>query len=177
MSDKNQDKNKQIVLERNIPEGRLLPKDFFDVIVNRYLPVLSFTYLSTLIGIALKRGGITQILCNGGVYDVALMVSLWVSVPAVIWILVNGLSAYRSYADLWYKLIAGAMVMVLLLSFMIFPMGGNGILGAIRIFIVAALPIHFVMYFFFIKGGMPTLYSVPISAVGLTFLIYGHFLI
>ncbi len=166
-----------VVLERDIPEGQILPKDFFDIIINRYLPVLSFTYISSIIGIALKKGSLMAILSNGGIYDLALCISVWVSVPAVIWILVKEMPSYSRYADAWYKITAGVMVSLLLFSYEFFPMSGGGFMGAVRVFIVAALPIHFVMYFFFVKGGMSLKYSVPLASVALTFFLYGHFLI
>ena len=42
-----------------------------------------------------------------------LVVAAWVSVPAVIWIILHESPLYTHVADIWYRLIAGLMILVL----------------------------------------------------------------
>ena len=37
-------------------EDRILPEGFFDIIVHRFLPVLSLSYLASIIGISINKG-------------------------------------------------------------------------------------------------------------------------
>ncbi len=159
-----------IELEYDAPD-RLLPKDFFEILNQRLFPVLSLTYISTVLGIAAKKGDVLHyIFYDRYAYVMALLVAVWVSVPAVLWIILRGSHLFNHVADDWYKIVAGIMTTILLLSFILFP--EMNIYG-LRNYFVATIPVLFIMYLFFVKGGLPPIAAYPLSALGFTFLIYG----
>ena len=167
-------------LHSPISEDRLLPKDFFDVLLNRYLPVVSLTFIGTVIAYALKNGGterfITQFMQNKNIYWLALYGAIWVSIPAVIWLLMKSNSLLSNHADLWYKVTAGMMAATLLLSLILFPME-SGLLAKAQNFIVAVLPVHVLMYIYFVQEGMPVMFGVPLSCAGVVLFCYGMFIV
>jgi hypothetical protein len=111
----------KVELERGGPD-RLVPKDFGEIITRRFLPVLSLTYVSVLVGIAAEKGSLIHYLFEDkSAYVMALMVAAWVSVPAVVWIIVNGNPVYSHLADIWYKIIAALMMMILFRVLFYFP--------------------------------------------------------
>ena len=150
---------------------RLAPKGFGEILTRRYLPVLSLTYISSVIGISgQKAHAIDYMLHDKTPYMMALFVALWVSIPAVLWIFIKGTHLYAEYADDWYKIIAGIMIVTLFLSYLLFP--EVNVYG-LRIYFAATIPMLVIMYFFFVKGGLPALAAHPLTALGLTFLVYG----
>lgn len=150
---------------------RLLPKDFWDILSRRYFPVLSLTYVSAVIGIAAKKGDFFYYLFFGKqAYVMALFVGLWVSVPAVLWIFLKNNPLFTHVADDWYKITAAIMTLTLVVSYMLFPEFN---MFGLRIYFAATLPILFVLYVFFVKGGLPAVAAHPLTALGFTFLLYG----
>lgn len=154
-----------------------LPPDFWDIICNRYFPVLSLTYISSVLGIALQQspGGrdlIQHLFEDRYPYHMALWVALWVSIPAVFWIILRGSIRYAHRAGIWYKGIAGTMILLVLLSYALFPEWSFG-RGGFRIFLVVTLPVFLIQYYFFIRGGLPSRAAWPLTLGGLVFMIYG----
>ena len=153
--------------------------DFFDVLINRYLPILSITYISSVVGMALKKGGVVGFISifttESIIYWLGLGVAAWVSVPAIIWILMRGICSLESFANNWYKSTTFLMVSVLLGSFLLFPPDDQiqGFWFFLRLFIAAAIPIHIVQYIFFTRGGLPTEYSVGLSVAAISLAMYG----
>jgi hypothetical protein len=163
---------KTIELKRGEPD-RLVPKDFGEIMMHRFLPVLSLTYISALIGIAAERGSIRHYLLEDHLaYLMGLVVAAWVSVPAVIWIMLHGSMLYAHMADIWYKIIAGLMILVLMASFILFPEAGD---YGLRTYFAATMPVFLIMYLFFVKGGLPSFAAHPLTALGLTALLHGAF--
>lgn len=163
----------KIELERGGPD-RLVPKDFGDILTRRFLPVLSLTYVSVLVGIAAEKGSLIHFLFEEkSAYVMALMVAAWVSVPAIIWIIVNGSPIYGHLADVWYKIVAALMMMILISSFVLFP---EAHVYGLRVYFAATLPVLLIMYIFFVKGGLPAFAAYPLTAMGLTALIHGAIL-
>ncbi len=159
-----------IRLERDT-EDYILPKDFYDVLVNRFLPVISMTYIASIIGISLGKGDfIHYMFQERTAYVMALFVVLWVSGPGIIWILLNGSPFYKHSADIWYKILAGIMVMTLLVSFLLFPEAN---IYGMRIYLGISVPVFVIIYLFFIKGGLPEIASYPLNALGFCALLYG----
>lgn len=160
----------------NFPDSRLT---FVDILVNRYLPILSITYIACVLGLALKRGGEAHffhyLLGDETSYFLAFLVSAWVSIPAIIWISMRGVGALTTYANNWYKSTTIIMVLILLASFLLFPPEGQGaqIWHTARLFVAAAIPIHIIQYWFFTRGGLPTGYSATLGAVALALFLYG----
>jgi len=82
------DHNTDVPEMKNInPSARdgMIPLDFFDVFVNRYLPVLSCTYVASVIVLALQRGVLSHFiyyfLQAKTTYCIALLVGVWFSNP------------------------------------------------------------------------------------------------
>ena len=160
----------RIELERDAPD-RLLPKDFTEILTRRCLPVLSLTYISSVIGIAAKKGDLLHyVFEDKSAYLMALFVPLWVAVPAVLWIILKGSHLFHAVAETWYKITAAIMSVTLLFSFILFPEAN---IFGLRFYFAATVPVFFVMYFFFVKGGLPAMAAHPLTALGLTFLLYG----
>tara|TARA_R110002072_G_scaffold295389_2_gene466321 strand:- start:199 stop:723 length:525 start_codon:yes stop_codon:yes gene_type:complete len=159
-----------IRLERDT-QDYILPKDFYDILVHRLLPVISMTYIATIIGIAISKGHfIHYMFQDRTAYIMALAVVIWVSVPAVIWILLHGSPLYRHVADIWYKILAAIMVLTVGVSFVLFP---EADIYGMRIYMALSVPVFMIIYLFFIKGGLPAIASYPLNAIGFCALIYG----
>lgn len=159
-----------ITLERDT-DDYILPKGFYDILVNRFLPVISLTYIATLIGTSIgKHEFMHYIATDRTPYIMALCVALWVSIPGIIWILLNGSPLYKHSADIWYKILAGLMVMTLLVSFILFPEAN---IYGMRMYLGISIPMFMVIYWFFVKGGLPEIASYPLNAIALCALIYG----
>ncbi len=149
----------------------LLLKDFFEILTRRYFPVLSLTYISSVVAIAAQRPDFLNYLAhNKTPYVMALFVALWVSIPAILWILMKGIHLCAPHADTWYKICSILMMMTLCISFILFPEADA---YGLRLCLAATIPMLFIMYFFFVRGGLPGAAAHPLSALGLTFLIYG----
>jgi hypothetical protein len=164
-------KHKNVIqLERGAGD-RLVPKDFGNIMTRRFLPVLSLTYISAVVGIAAERGSLRHFLFEDkSAYTMGLLVAAWVSVPAVIWMLLHESPIYKHMADVWYKIISALMILTLLASFILFPEAG---VYGLRVYFAATIPIFLIMYVFFVKGGLPAFAAHPLTALGLTALIHG----
>ena len=161
---------KTVRLERGLKD-HILPLDFFDVLVHRFLPVLSMTYIASIIGIAINKGDFVHYMFHDkGPYIRALLVVLWVSVPGLIWILMNGSPYLKHYADMWYKIVAVLMVLTISISFLLFPEAN---VYGLRLFFALSMPVFVIIYYFFIKGGLPAVAAYPLNMIGLSVLIYG----
>lgn len=164
-------KKTQPLIRMERGENRLLPRDFGEILTRRYFPVLSLTYISSVIGIAAQKGDVLHyMLHDKTAYIMALFVGLWMTIPAVVWILLRGTHLYNHLADDWYKIVSILMMVTLCLSFVLFP---ETDIWGLRIFLAATIPMLIVMYLFFVKGGLPALAAHPLTALGLTFLLYG----
>ncbi len=155
---------------------RLLYPGLVDVLCHRYFPVLSLTYIASVVGIAIKSTGpgsgfLFHLLEDPQVYHTALWVGLWVSVPALSWIGISNALHMRSAADLWYKVMAALMVATVFLSLFLFPIGEVGY--EVRMFLLASIPIFIVQYDFFVKEGLPPAAAWPLTVAGITLLVYG----
>ena len=172
-----EDLREQPVLKVRAEDGEsFLPHNFYDAVAHRYFPVLSLTYIASVIGIALKMSGAElgffhYFFQSPDAYRMGYWVAIWTSVPAVIWILVDSAFHMRQAADIWYKATAGLMVLTLLISFVLFPMSEVG--SGLRLFFVATIPIFIVQYYFFVKGGVPAHMAWPLTVAGITLCVYG----
>ena len=165
----NKRKHPTIKFERG--SRRILPRDFWDVLTQRFLPVISLTYVSSVIAIAAQKGDLQRyIFEDKSAYTMALIVALWVSMPAILWIPLKYGHMYRDYADYWYKGVALLMIAMLGMSYVLFP---EVHIYGLRTYFAASIPMLFVLYYFFIKGGLPPVAAHPLTALGFTFLIYG----
>lgn len=155
-------------------KDRVLPRDFFKLLFGQYFPILSMTYVASIVGMAwyLSRsvdGALNLLLNKTSIYTMALWIALWVSIPGVIWLFLKASIRYPGYAALWYKVTAGLMTMTLLFSFFLFPEG----MGNLRLFIVCALPIHVFMYLFLAHFRLSQWIAQPFQFIAAVLLIYG----
>lgn len=163
-------KQPKVVLERGAPD-RILPKHFLRVLLRRYFPVLSLTYISSIIGIAFKRGDFEKYLLGDQfAYAMALLPALWVSVPAILWIILRGSHLFNHVANLWYIITAVLMSFTLLLSFVLLP--EVDFMGA-KLYLLSSIPMMVVMYFFFVKALLPAGAAHTLNVLGLTALLFG----
>lgn len=159
-----------IRLERDT-EDYILPKNFYDILINRFLPVISLTYIAAIIGISAGKHDFWHFLFQERTpYLMGLCVVLWVSGPGIIWILLRGSPLFHHVADIWYKILSAIMVLTLAISFLLFP---EASMYGLRLYFGMSIPVFVVIYLFFIKGGLPEIASYPLNAVGFCALIYG----
>lgn len=165
-----------IQLNRNAHD-RILPKDFFKVLFGQYFPILSITYVASIVGMALYEGGslqgiLNEFLSQTKIYKLALWIAVWVSVPGIVWIFLKGSVRFPAYANAWYIVTALLMAVTLGISFILFPEQDGGI----RNFIICALPIHIFMYLFLCKFKLSQWLAQPFQFVAGLLLIYGFLL-
>lgn len=152
-------------------KDRILPKQFVRVLTRRYFPVLSLTYVSAVIGIAYKKGNMAHYLLEDQfAYTMAMLPALWISVPAILWVILKGSHLFHHVAGLWYVITAILMSLMLGMSYILLPEFDYH--GA-RSYLVATIPMMIVLYFTFVRSALPAGLAHSLSAVGLTALIYG----
>ncbi|MCB1782791.1 MAG: hypothetical protein KDI13_02240 [Alphaproteobacteria bacterium] len=167
-------KDKIVVRLARDNADHLVPAHFYDILMHRFFPVLSLTYISSVVGIAAKQDSFLHYMfADRKAYLMALFVVLWVAVPGVIWIFLKGNPVQTYVADIWYKILAGIMVVTLMLSFVLFP---EADIFGLRLYFVASIPAFIMMYFFFVKSGLPPLAAHPLNMAGLGMLVYGAIL-
>lgn len=155
----------------------LLPVEIWRLALTRFLPVLSLTYIASIFGFAAKREGagrmVHHVLHDGHVYDMALFVALWVSVPAVMWMILKWSHQFSPYADLWYRVMAGLMALTGIMCYVLFP---EGTFWGLRIFFVATIPVFIIQYILFVRGGFLETAALPFNTLGAAFMLYGLFI-
>lgn len=167
MKNKNQH---TIRLERGGAD-RLVPKNFSDILMHRFFPVVSLTYVSVVLAIAVEKHNLVRYLFQNNIaYVMGLFVVLWVSVPAIIWIFLKSNPMLSHVADVWYKILAFIMVITVMFSFLLFP---EAEIYGLRLYLVTTIPVFIVIYYFFVKGGLPALASYPLNFMGLMMLLWG----
>ena len=167
-------KQKHIIRLERDGVDRIIPKDFFDLLIHRFLPVISMTYVAAIIGIAFNRGDAFHYLFEvKTAYIMSMFVVLWVSGPGIAWIFIKGTPLYAHTADLWYKIMAGLMTLTIMLSFLLFP---EMEIYGLRIYFALSVPVYIIIYYFFVKGGLPAMVSYPLNFIGLAVLLLGALL-
>ena len=165
-----------VVRLESVDTARILPARFWDAVINRYFPVLGFTFIATVAGVAFKQGGAAgfarYFLGYKEAYEVALAVALWVSIPAVLWILLKTSRMTAAFANSWYIVTTLMMVATLLATVLLFPEAEGG-MKLVRMFIVAALPMHVLQYGLLVRRGLPRAAAASLNLLGLSMLVYG----
>lgn len=168
----NKEADQIIRLERDA-QDHILPKDFFHVVVHRFFPVLSITYIASVFVIAMGIGGLSFLyyaFLDSTAYMMALLVVLFVSGPAMVWVLVRAHPVLGGVADLWYKVLSALMVLVVMLSFFFFP---EGHMHGMRIYFALSIPVFVMIYYFLIRDRLPLIWSYPLNALGFCALVWG----
>lgn len=159
-----------IRLERDGAD-RLIPKDFFSMLTHGLFPVLSLTYIASVLGIAANKGDFLYYLLEvKTAYEMALFVSLWASFPAIVWIFLHANPILTHLADFWYRVIAALMIFTLALSYFLFP---EAQIYGLRLYFALSMPVFVVIYFFFVRGFLPPTIIYPLNALGFCTLMFG----
>ncbi|MFP4314369.1 MAG: hypothetical protein ACLFR0_08595 [Alphaproteobacteria bacterium] len=159
-----------IHIERGAPD-RILPKHFAKIFFRRFLPVLALTYISTVLGMAFKKGNPEKyLLQDSTVYTNALFAPLWVSIPALLWIVLRGSHLFNHVANIWYWISAVIMMVTLFMSYFLFP---EAELYGLRMYIVPTIPMSCVMYYFLVRHPLPSGIAHMLSAMGITAILFG----
>ncbi len=169
-------RRRPVSLKRGAPD-RLLPGDFAEVLTHRYLPVLAMTYIANILGVAAAHGRdgggvLTHLLHNPSPYRQAIYVALWVSIPAIVWIILKGSLLWSWHADVWYKGLAFMMASTAIVAYILFP---EDFFQGMRLFFVASIPVFFVQYYFFVRGGMPGVLAWPLTLGAAAAFVWGLF--
>lgn len=165
-------KEPRVHIERGAPD-RILPKHFGKILSRRFFPVLSLTYISSVIGVAFKKGAPEFYLFEDAtVYIMALLAAAWVSIPAILWFILKGSHLFHHVAGIWYWILAFAMSLTLGISYILIPeieMYGY----EVRTYFTATIPMMFVMYFFCAKQALPASAAYFLTAAGITAMLFG----
>ena len=162
-----------IRLERDTKDY-ILPKNFFDVLVRRFFPVISLIYLASLVSISISSGDFVQhMFMDRMTYLKGIFLVLWVSGPAIVWILMVGNPLLLHVADMWYKILSALLVVTIALSYFLFP---EAELYGVREHFVLSTPIFILIYFVFVRDNLPLPAVYPLNALGFCALIWGAFM-
>jgi len=169
-----EDKNKHVIRLERDNDDYILPKNFFDILVLRFFPVISLTYLASIIGIAAISGEFIQYLfLDRKAYLMGILLVFWVSVPAIVWILLVGNPMLTHVADIWYKILSGLLMVTIGLSYVLFP---EAKLYGLREYFVLSIPIFILIYLIFVRDNLSKLLVYPLNALGFCALIWGMFM-
>ncbi len=140
--------------------------------VRRLLPVLSLCYFASVLGMSFSRG--THFMFDKPAHYMSLIIILWVSIAPVTWLFMRAtLGTFRDYATTWYFWIAGSQAICGLLFHFLFPTSLGPWLWGLQSFFVASIPMHIVIYIFFMRRAMPVSAALPLNIIGFVFLLLG----
>ena len=160
----------KIKLERGAPD-RLVPKDFTRTVYKRYLPILGLTYALSVLGVAGHGDDFVHTLFSTKKpYIIGLVIGVWASIPAFVWVILKGTAQFSHVADDWYKIIATLVTVILLLSFILLP--ELNMLG-VRTYLAASVPLFGLIYLFFVRENLPSSLTYPLTGLGFIFLLMG----
>jgi len=162
-----------IRLERDTKD-HILPKNFFDILVLRFFPVISLIYLSAIFSIALTSDDfLTYMFLDRKAYLMGIFLVLWVSGPAIVWVLMAGNPLLTNVADMWYKILSGLLVVTIALSYFLFP---EAKLYGLRAYFVLSTPIFVLIYYVFVRDKLHPMAVYPLNALGFCALFWGAFM-
>lgn len=164
-------KGKHVIrLERDQPD-HILPLDFYDILIERFIPILGLTYVVSVMGMAYDRGDFLFYgFLDKTAYIMSLFVLVWVSFPALIWIFMSGSIMFCHIAELWYKIISFMQIVLTTLVAVMFPEADA---YGMKVFFFEIPVVFILMFFFMVRGRMPRAAAYAMSLAGLTLLFYG----
>lgn len=162
---------KQVIrLERDTPD-HILPIDFYNILIRRFIPILSLIYVASIFGVAWDKGDFLRYaFMDKGVYITALFVLVWFSIPALLWIFLRGSIMFCHIAEAWYKAISIVQIVLITLIAVLFP---EADIYGMKVYFIETVPIFLFMYFFMVRGEMPKYFAFALSILGLAALFYG----
>lgn len=157
--------------ERN-PKDADTMKRIWHIFCTRLFPILSMTYIASVLGICLRNG--THFLTDSSAHWISLMIMIWVSLAPVTWICMRAMiGEFQGQAKVWYLWIAGLQAFCGLIFFFMFPEDMGPWLWGFQSFFVSSIPIHIVVYFFFMNRALPAAAAWPLTIIGGLFMLYG----
>lgn len=166
-----ENREKRVIrIERDRPD-HILPLDFYDILVQRFIPILGLTYVLSVFGVAIDKGDLLYYgFLDTTAYIVSLFFLLWISVPAFLWVFLRGSIMFCHIAEAWYM--ALSIVQVLLTTFiaLLFPEADT---YGMKAFFIELPVIFLLMYFLMVKFSLPRIAAYCLSMAGLMLLVYG----
>lgn len=164
-------KGKHVIrLERDTPD-HILPMDFYNILVERFVPILGLSYVISVLGMAYDRGDFLFYgFLDKTAYIVSLFVIVWISIPAILWIFLRGSIMFCHIADFWYKIISIMQVVLTTLIAVMFP---EADMYGMKVFFIEVPVVFLLMYFFMVRGQLPLGAAYAMSVAGLLLLFYG----
>ncbi len=148
----------------------LLPKHFFSVLVQRFFPVMSIIFLTSIFCISSSLENFELfLLYDNTAYVRGLLVVMWCAGPAVVWILLGANPLFWNMANLWYKILAGLMQFTICMSYFMFP---EMEMYGMRTYLILSLPAFFLIYYMFVVDPLPLEVVYPLNALGVCALIW-----
>lgn len=148
----------------------ILPKNFFEILVQRFCPVISLIYIISIIGIALNMDKpFHHVFFDNTAYVRGIVLVLSCSGPAIIWILLNAHPMASHYANLWYKIISGLLVLTIALSYFLFP---ETQMYSMRAYLILSIPAFLLMYYLLVIDPIPLGFVYPVNALGVCAIIW-----
>ncbi len=167
-------KDKHIIRIERDTDDHILPKNFFDILVLRFFPVISLTYLASIISIAISSGDFVQYMfLDRKAYLMGILLVIWASGPAIVWILLVGNPLLKHVADIWYKILSILLIVTIGLSYVLFP---EAKLYGLREYFVLSIPIFILIYFVFVRDNLSKPLVYPLNALGFCALVWGMFM-
>lgn len=157
-------------IKRN-PRDSDVVRRMWQIFSSRLFPVLALTYIASVMGLSLSRG--TYFLYDKEAFFMAYVILVWVSIAPLVWITLHASNDVRHYGRVWYLWTAGSQGFCGILFYILFPDTQEQWLWGLQTFFVSSIPIHVVIYFFFMKGGLPQSAAWPLTLSGIVFMLYG----
>ncbi len=157
--------------ERNPKDSKTMAR-IWSIFSARLFPVLSLSYVASVLGICLNNG--THFLTDGNAHFMALIITMWVGIAPFTWTCMRAtIGEFEDQANTWYLWIAGLQGLCGLAFYFMFPTNLGPWLWGFQSFFVASIPIHIVVYIFFMARAMPSVMTWPLSLIGIIFMVYG----
>lgn len=156
------------------PDGMETLYKIWKIFTNRLFPVLSLSYIASVLGICLNRG--THFLFDPIAHYMGLMIISWVAIAPMTWILMSVMVGdLKGQARIWYFCIATMQALCGAAFYFLFPGDLGPWLWGFQSFFVASIPIHLVIYMLFMNKALPNFAAWPLTIFGILFMIYGAF--
>lgn len=147
-------------------------KKAWDIFQCQIFPVLSVTYIAAVIGISSTRG---YFLDDPIAYLFGIGLVAWISIPPLIWIFLRSDYEYAVYADFGFVLTALIQAIIGIACFFLFP--NLEWVWGLKSYFALSIPVHLVLYFFFLGNGLPRYVALTLNISSLLFVFFGLFLI
>ena len=141
--------------------------------VLRFFPVISLSYILSIITIAISTGDFIQFMfMERMAYVMGAVLVLWVSIPSIVWVLLSANPLLQATANTSYKILSALLIITISLSYFLFP---EAKIYGLKDYFILSTPIFILIYYVFVKDNMPLSAVYPLNALGACALIWGTF--